>query len=153
MGMLQIDGFTPFTRFQVAALTPSRRRVWQQAKDSLKEGQAAGHSLGLIEATNGDGQAIGISAVPACPITGEVTEQPFNIESCMEFLNNYIRADTNNEMQLRTEMLPSDINTIREARAGSNSLAATALRDKMARDKIFKPLIQWMELHPHTRQA
>ncbi|KAJ7659303.1 hypothetical protein DFH06DRAFT_1327129 [Mycena polygramma] len=155
MGMLQINAFTPFTRSRVAALTPTRWGVWKHAKDSLNEGAEAARCGGSFAWTD-SGNARRRESPPlklACLTTGEITEQPFNIESCLERLNDYIQADTNNKMGLRTEMLPSDINIIREARAGSNSLAATALRAKMAREKIFKPLIQWMEQHPHTRQG
>ncbi|KAJ7851922.1 hypothetical protein B0H14DRAFT_2581156 [Mycena olivaceomarginata] len=50
----------------------------------------------------------------ACPwtvksaFTGKVTEAPFNIETCMEFINTHIRADKKNRLLLRTEMLEED---------------------------------------------
>lgn len=68
------------------------------------------------------------------------------------WLNQSIRADTNNGLLLRTEMLPFDDNVIREASAGSNSRPAKILRAKMAREAMFRPLISWEEQQDPERK-
>ncbi|KAJ7759627.1 hypothetical protein B0H16DRAFT_1720413 [Mycena metata] len=74
-------------------------------------------------------------------ITGQSTEAPFNIETCMEFINTHIRSDKQDQLLLRTEMRASDIQMIRDAGAESDTLPAQILRAKMAREHIFRPLM------------
>jgi hypothetical protein len=45
-------------------------------------------------------------------------------------------------MLLRTKMRPHDVNMIRQVAMGSSSESAKALRDKMAREKAYKLLIE-----------
>jgi hypothetical protein len=53
----------------------------------------------------------------------------------------HIRDDTNNELLLRTRMLPSDLQAIRDA-ASEFTIPARLLRIKMARELIYEPLYQ-----------
>ncbi|KAF8139435.1 hypothetical protein K438DRAFT_1785668 [Mycena galopus ATCC 62051] len=75
------------------------------------------------------------------PENGEVIETLMTIHSSMEFLNEHIRADMNNQLLLRTEMRPSDIKLIRDVRAGSDSPPVKSLRAKMAREEIYRGLL------------
>ncbi|KAJ7093557.1 hypothetical protein C8R44DRAFT_890777 [Mycena epipterygia] len=78
----------------------------------------------------------------------DIVGAPFNIETSLEFLNNYIRADTENKTPLLTKMRTHDINMIREAGAGCMGRTATNLRPKMATEEMFRllwPLVVRME--------
>ncbi|KAJ7161913.1 armadillo-type protein [Mycena crocata] len=72
-------------------------------------------------------------------ITGQVTEAQFNIENCMQFMNTHIRGDKKNQLLLRTDMRPSDIQIIRDTAANSNTHPTRILKAKMAREQIFTP--------------
>ncbi|KAJ6632105.1 hypothetical protein B0H10DRAFT_2206524 [Mycena sp. CBHHK59/15] len=91
-------------------------------------------------------------------VTGQVTEEPFDIPGCLEFMNKHIRADSKNKLSLRTEMTPSDIQTIRDA-ASDNiqtarspnwtefalppQFACSLLKEKMSRETIYKIRVEW----------
>ncbi|KAJ7431583.1 hypothetical protein B0H11DRAFT_2210131 [Mycena galericulata] len=157
-GMLQINAFTPLEPAPrtLDELTPARRRVWESAR----EGGAAYETepIAVVALGRGDfGQQI-TCALPieddaraivrrACPwtvksaFTGKVTEAPFNIETCMEFINTHIRADKKNRLLLRTEMLEEDAQVIRDAAAKADKRAAQLLRRRMARERIFQPVV------------
>ncbi|KAJ7230115.1 hypothetical protein GGX14DRAFT_409997 [Mycena pura] len=158
MGMLQVNRFTPLSPEAMADLTPMRREIWRQARESADKSGYAGHPVGLVEFGTGDSEQTLTCAVHVQPgamelvrqappwemkssITGKVTEKPFNIETCMEFMNTHIRADKKNQLLLRTEMRPFDIQVIRDAATNSDSLAAQVLRAKMRREDIFTPIM------------
>lgn len=61
--------------------------------------------------------------------------------SFARFINTHIRADKKNQLLLRTEMRPSDIQIIRDVGADSDGIAARLLKAKMAREHIFRPLM------------
>ncbi|KAJ6465915.1 hypothetical protein C8R47DRAFT_1326374 [Mycena vitilis] len=152
-GMLQISAFTPLED----EMTPTRRRVWESAR----EGGAAADTepVAVVEFGRGDfGQQI-TCALPiedearaivrrARPwtvesaITGKVTQAPFNIETCMEFINTHIRADKRDRLLLRTRMVDEDVQVIRDAATDGGERAALLLRRRMARERIFHPVIQ-----------
>ncbi|KAJ6573112.1 hypothetical protein DFH09DRAFT_1312375 [Mycena vulgaris] len=157
-GMLQVNGFTPLPAAAMADITPMRMKIWREARESANKNGFKGDSVGLVELANGEGeQTITLPVhiqkaakelarqlppwVMTSAITGKVTEAPFNIETCMEFMNTHIRADKKNQLLLRTEMRPSDIQIIRDAAADSNTHPAGFLKAKMAREHIFKPLM------------
>ncbi|KAJ6632099.1 hypothetical protein B0H10DRAFT_2426955 [Mycena sp. CBHHK59/15] len=138
-GMVQVNAFTPLTPAAMAELTPMRKEIWRQARESANKMGYGGDSVGLVEMGSGESEQTitcpvhihqpAMELVRASPpwemksaITGVVTEAPFNIETCMEFMNTHIRADKKNQLLLRTEMRPSDIQIIRDAGADANSL-------------------------------
>jgi hypothetical protein len=57
-------------------------------------------------------------------------------------MNTHIRADKKNQLLLRTEMRPSDIQVIRDVAANSDSIPATILNDKLAREKVYQGIYQ-----------
>ncbi|KAJ7504839.1 hypothetical protein B0H11DRAFT_1979569 [Mycena galericulata] len=157
-GMVQVNAFTPLPPAALAALTPMRKEIWRKARESADISGFGGDSIGLIELGNGESvqtitvpvhiQAEAMDLVRRSPpwemksaITGAVTEAPFNIETCMEFINTHIRADKQDQLLLRTTMRPSDIQTIRDAGADATTYSASILRAKMVREHIFKPLM------------
>ncbi|KAJ7457777.1 hypothetical protein FB451DRAFT_1372424 [Mycena latifolia] len=143
--------------FKIFIGQPVDEKVKGMLESANKNG-FGGDSVGLIEIGSGDsdhtitlpvhiqraGMELAREASPwvmKSAITGQVTEKPFNIENCMEFMNTHIRADKKNQLLLRTEMRPSDIQIIRDAAGDSPGLAAQLLKAKMSREHIFKPLM------------
>ncbi|KAJ7107687.1 hypothetical protein C8R44DRAFT_986854 [Mycena epipterygia] len=164
MGMVQINSFLPYSSAQAAALLPTKHALWRRYRDGVNalDPESAQCSVGVAEIANGENrqtmtypifimEAV-LDLVPESPpwklqspVTGAVTEMPLTIEGSMEYLNSYIRNDTKNEMLLRMEMRPSDIKVIRDAGAGSDSFNAIILRDKMEREAVFRPLVDWIK--------
>lgn len=73
-------------------------------------------------------------------------------------INKHIRADDKNKLSLRTEMTPGDVQIIRDAASGNvlatrpadwplvappPQLAATILKEKMARDSMYQVTIMF----------
>ncbi|KAJ7914332.1 hypothetical protein B0H13DRAFT_1611638, partial [Mycena leptocephala] len=157
-GMLQVNHFTPVPPKAMADLTPMRMNIWRQARESADRNGFRGDSVGLVEFGNGESQQTltfpvhiqkaAIELVRQSPlwvmtsaITGKSTEAPFNIETCLEFMNTHIRSDKKDQLLLRTDMRPSDVQIIRDAAADLDKLPAQILKAKMAREHIFKPLM------------
>jgi hypothetical protein len=57
------------------------------------------------------------------------------------FINTHIRADKKNRLLLRTEILEEDAQVIRDAAAKADKRAAQLLRRRMARERIFQPVV------------
>ncbi|KAJ7244867.1 hypothetical protein C8J57DRAFT_1363178 [Mycena rebaudengoi] len=159
MGMVQINAFTPLTSTELANLTPMRHDMWRTARDQANEAGNRRNPVGLLEFAKGfSEQTITIPVyvssealqlvresspwVMRSAITGAETESPFNIETCMEFMNTHIRSDKKNKLLLRTEMLPADIEIIRNAGRGVDGNAVRDLKAKMARETIYKSLLR-----------
>ncbi|KAJ7752479.1 hypothetical protein DFH07DRAFT_825496 [Mycena maculata] len=159
-GMLQVNGFTAGTQAQMVDLTPKRREIWREARERANSSGCRGDSVGLVEFTNGGNKNINSITMPVhiesaamrlvkeaepfpmvSAITGEVMIRPFSTEACMEFINTHIRADKKNQLLLRTEMRPSDIQIIHDAAANSSSVSALILNEKLAREHIYKSLL------------
>jgi hypothetical protein len=62
-------------------------------------------------------------------------------------MNTHIRADKKNQLLVRTEMRPFDIQVIRDAVANSNTAPTMALNEKLAREYIYKSLHQMLVEH------
>ncbi|KAJ6480469.1 hypothetical protein C8R47DRAFT_1135927 [Mycena vitilis] len=157
-GMLQINKFCPATPEQMEGLTPMRMNIWREARASTDRAGFRNTPVGLIEFGNGMNPQtltcpvrVGEDAldlvnesppwVMTSAITGESNDLPFNIETCMEFMNTHIRADKKDQLLLRTDMRPSDIQIMRDAANGATTIPGQILRAKMAREDIFKPVM------------
>ncbi|KAF8149240.1 hypothetical protein K438DRAFT_1866644 [Mycena galopus ATCC 62051] len=85
-------------------------------------------------------------------LTGITTVVPVDIAGLTGMINKHIRADDKNKLSLRTEMTAADVQVIRDAASGNvlatrpadwpliappPQLAATILKEKMARDPMY----------------
>ncbi|KAJ7277287.1 hypothetical protein C8J57DRAFT_1126695 [Mycena rebaudengoi] len=159
-GMVQVSGFTPGTPAMMRDLAPRRKEMWREARAQADTDGFRRDSIRLVEITNSgtdnsltfpihirastlkmveQGKVLGFPSTSA--ITGETTILPFCVEKCMEFMNTHIRADKKNQLLLRTEMRPSDIQVICDAATNSSNLPANILMEKMAREQIYKPFL------------
>ncbi|KAJ7090755.1 hypothetical protein B0H15DRAFT_948533 [Mycena belliarum] len=161
-GMLQVNAFTPLPAAAMAALAPMRRQIWRAARESADKNGFARDPIGLVEFGNGSvGQTITVPVHVRAPalelardaspwvmnsaVTGQTTELPLTIHTCMEFMNTHIRSDKKNQLLLRTDMRPSDIEIIRDAGAEASGTAARLLKAKMAREYIFRPMADLLQ--------
>ncbi|KAJ7712784.1 hypothetical protein B0H14DRAFT_677712, partial [Mycena olivaceomarginata] len=159
-GMLQFNGFQPATAAQLQSL-PRHREIWRRERDRVDSKGFRTNPVALMDIAFGCGQNSIAVAVHIPSLTMETLKQqilagfnsisvimggaataPFTVETCMEFMNTHIRADKKNQLLLRTEMRPSDIQVIRDVAANSDSGPAMILNDKLAREKIYQGVYQ-----------
>ncbi|KAJ6455143.1 hypothetical protein C8R45DRAFT_881705 [Mycena sanguinolenta] len=160
-GMLQVNAFTPITNPK--QITDSHRVVWQRER---AQADAAGHRANevvLMDIFHADGQmsmtipmqlslalkdlvaewkADGFAKPTDADPTGATTRDPCTIETSIQILNAYIRADRKNKMLLRAQMRPADIQVIREAATDPITVPAIMLLTKIAREPIYLPMYQ-----------
>ncbi|KAJ7440823.1 hypothetical protein B0H11DRAFT_2098434 [Mycena galericulata] len=95
---------------------------------------------------------------PVSSFTGISTVVPVDTLMPTRMINKHIRADDKNKLSLRTEMTPGDVQVIRDAASGNvlatrpadwplvappPQLAATILKEKMARDTMYHVTIKF----------
>ncbi|KAJ7491661.1 hypothetical protein B0H11DRAFT_2007374 [Mycena galericulata] len=158
LGMVQVNAFTPIPQATMN-LPPTRQKVWREAREAANKAGDHSQSVGLVEIAYADSARTitfpivierpvmqmvqksepftGISA-----ITGQIRSRPFSLDACMEFMNSHIRADKNNQLLLRAQMRSTDIQIIRDAAGNSATVPARILREKMAREDIYRSLYQ-----------
>ncbi|KAJ6481977.1 hypothetical protein C8R45DRAFT_1003676 [Mycena sanguinolenta] len=162
-GMIQFNRFSAGTSADMQSLTPQRREIWRKTRD---EANAKGlrtdrDPVVLVEFGYGDGlnsvtsallidsktknvmkqsKAEGFTMTSA--ITGEVTTVPCTVETSMEFMNMHIRADKKNQLLLRAEMQPFDVQYIHRSAANFFGGPATSLNQKVAREAIYRGIYQ-----------
>ncbi|KAF7292590.1 MYND-type domain-containing protein [Mycena indigotica] len=149
-GMLQITAFQPSTICKLEELTEMRQEIWKKARESADQAGCEGDSVGLVEfASGGERHDVDMSfphpqVDDQSAITSEVTEVPFSIATCIEFMNMHIRADKKNQYMLRTEIQESDLKTIRNAALHASDdepRPVQLLRVKMEKEDIYNPFV------------
>ncbi|KAJ7852240.1 hypothetical protein B0H13DRAFT_2398846 [Mycena leptocephala] len=158
-GMLQVNAFTLPT--DPRRFSPERRAVWRSNRAIADSAGFNADPVAIMDVVYADGQnsltiplrirsavrkvvTMGISEgfAIASGITGETTRVPYTVENCLQFINTHIRADKSNQLLLRTEMRPSDIQIVRDAATNSNSVPAMILHAKIAREYIYESIYQ-----------
>ncbi|KAJ6588669.1 hypothetical protein B0H19DRAFT_1248290 [Mycena capillaripes] len=167
-GMRQVNGFTPAIPAQMKSLTPHRREMWRRERERANcesEGFRT-DAIALVDfayADSGNGITFPLhirseaktmvkAAIPegfkmVSAVTGETTIVPYTVETCMEFMNTHIRADKKNQLLLRTEMRPFDIQVIRDVVANLRTVPVIALNEKLARESIYKSVYPMLWEH------
>ncbi|KAJ7263501.1 hypothetical protein C8J57DRAFT_1333682 [Mycena rebaudengoi] len=157
-GMLQFNRFHPATATQLENL-PRHREIWGQERDRVDSKGFRTDPVAVMDFAFGQNsiavpvhihsltmetlrQQILAGFNPISVVMGGAATVPFTVETCMEFMNTHIRADKKNQLLLRTEMRPSDIQVIRDVAANSDSIPATILNDKLAREKVYQGIYQ-----------
>ncbi|KAJ6561495.1 hypothetical protein DFH09DRAFT_1316074 [Mycena vulgaris] len=159
-GMLQFNRFHPATAVELENL-PRHREIWRRERDRVDSKGFRTDPVALMDIAFASGQNSIAVPVHIRSLTMETLKQqilagfnsisvvmggaatvPFTVETCMEFMNTHIRADKKNQLLLRTEMRPSDIQVFRDVAANSDSVPAMILNDKLAREKIYQGMYQ-----------
>ncbi|KAJ7493841.1 hypothetical protein FB451DRAFT_1491323 [Mycena latifolia] len=77
---------------------------------------------------------MGIHQIPAETFD---MERPADMASCLQYINQHTRYDEKNQIMLRTKLRDIDVEVIKAAAFGSGTMAAQALRAKMATDPTY----------------
>ncbi|KAK7013003.1 hypothetical protein R3P38DRAFT_3581626 [Favolaschia claudopus] len=87
-------------------------------------------------------RAAGLQAT--CPTLGTSTRLPFTVETCLEYINSFIRNDETNALLLRISMKPCDVQAILDAIAKQDNFASRAYRRKYNRESIYQSMLSLM---------
>ncbi|KAJ7272146.1 hypothetical protein C8J57DRAFT_1317970 [Mycena rebaudengoi] len=167
-GMVQVNAFTPLPD---PWITEQAAQVWRSARESATSAGLATSPVGLVVLSKASAlvQIFPIIMFPQMmdimrnsptlsSLTGITTMVPVDVASLMVMINKHIRADDKNKLSLRTEMTPGDVQIIRDAASGNvlatrsadwplvappPQLAATILKEKMARDSMYQVTIMF----------
>ncbi|KAJ7037626.1 hypothetical protein C8F04DRAFT_1232481 [Mycena alexandri] len=159
-GMLQVNRFQPATAEQLENL-PQHREMWRRARERVDSKGFRTDPVALMVIDFACG--LNSIAVPvhihslAMDVLKKQILAGFNSISsahCVPyryayfthhsngFMNTHIRADKENQLLLRTEIRPSDVQVIRDVAANSNSVPAMMLNNKLAREKIYQRIYE-----------
>ncbi|KAF7373081.1 hypothetical protein MSAN_00515900 [Mycena sanguinolenta] len=160
-GMLQVNAFTPVT--DPERMSDSHRVIWQRERARVDAAGYHADEVVLMDIFHADAQmsmtlpmqisaglkelvaewkADGFAKPTDADPTGKTTRDPCTIETSIQILNAYIRADRKNKMLLRAQMRPADIQVIREAATNPKTVPAIMLLAKIAREPIYQPMYQ-----------
>lgn len=167
-GMVQVNAMTPwYTGMQGARpLTPQRLNQWREVRARHNADGYTKDPVGLL-----DFSSAGISKndrtitymvsvgchispvilemameresfVRVCPLAGTRFKQPMNAMTCLEYTNIHIRADTQNQLRLRTEMTEQDKEVIQAAGRDEDEDPARVLKEKMGREIMYNNIVR-----------
>ncbi|KAK7039879.1 hypothetical protein R3P38DRAFT_3469036, partial [Favolaschia claudopus] len=153
-GMLQINGF--FVADERDIIPDSMYALWRaERKRGPKGDLVAVLNLTYVAGNNGTAyplritpearafvkaqRAAGLQAT--CTTLGTSTKLPFTVETCLEYINSYIRDDEENALQLRISMKPYDVQAILDAIAQQDNFASRAYRHKFDRESIYQSML------------
>ncbi|KAJ7314570.1 hypothetical protein DFH08DRAFT_894941 [Mycena albidolilacea] len=160
-GMLQVNAFTPITNPK--RITDSHRVVWQRERAKADAAGSRANEVVLLDIFHADGQmsmtvpmqlspglkdlvaewkADGFAKPTDVDPTGKTTRDPCTIQTSIQILNAYIRADRKNKMLLRAQMRPADLQVIRDAATDPKTTPAIMLLTKISREPIYQPMYQ-----------
>ncbi|KAF8835295.1 hypothetical protein BDN67DRAFT_975473 [Paxillus ammoniavirescens] len=159
-GMIQINRFLSYIPGHSGhpPLPPERMEMWKQARAQMTADGFPDCLVGFVEfvynITDDHSLLTTFRIAPnilntnieepfSCMfgITRARPGQPMNVETCMELMNAHIRADKQNQLQLRAKMTEADIAVIRGAADERNNKDAfRLLREKVAREVLYANL-------------
>lgn len=107
MGMIQVNGFSPATPAMMANLTPQRKEIWREARETLNTDGSRAEYVGLVEIVNAETemsltfpmhiQKAAMQLVAKnepfqqiSAVTGKSTFKPFSVETCMECVDHFL---------------------------------------------------------------
>jgi len=155
-GMLQIDAVTPIQP-RITPLPTGHLATWRKVRETLcADGEASTPVVivALLSRTNPRSSfetPLPISSVAMemarakrpfenhSFVTGK-SDIPMTTSSCLNYINNAIRMDTQNQLLLRMEMRNEDRDVIRAAGRGEDTTAVRLLKEKMERARIYVSL-------------
>ncbi|KAJ7323584.1 hypothetical protein DFH08DRAFT_887440 [Mycena albidolilacea] len=140
-GMLQVNAFTPITNPK--RITDSHRVVWQCERAKADAAGYRANEVVLMDIFHADGQMSMTIPMQLSPgLKDLTTRDPCTIETSIQILNAYIRADRKNKMLLRAQMRPADLQVIRDAVTDPKTAPAIMLLTKISREPIYQPMYQ-----------
>ncbi|KAG2031622.1 hypothetical protein BDR03DRAFT_972191 [Suillus americanus] len=155
-GMVQVNAMTPWE------LTPERLNIWREARARHDAEGFAKDPVGLVDFVDISCTEDSVDSATAqfhfpciildiakerepfvrvSAVTGEFRE-PMTAMTCLESLNMHIRADTENQLHLRTEMTEQDKEVIRAAGRNEDTYLARIVREKMRRERLYVDIVR-----------
>ncbi|KAG1778944.1 hypothetical protein EV702DRAFT_1195956 [Suillus placidus] len=167
-GMVQVNAMTSwYTGMQGARpLTPQRLNQWLEARAKHNTEGYTKDPVGLLDfSSTGISRnnktvtytvSVGCHVPPVilemamerepfvrvCPLAGTRFKQPMNAMTCLEYINIHIRADTQNQLRLRTEMREQDREIILAAGRDEDEVPARVLKEKMEREILYNNIVR-----------
>ncbi|OJA12208.1 hypothetical protein AZE42_09562 [Rhizopogon vesiculosus] len=159
-GMIQLNAITPWGATTDGPLTPSQLRAWREARAKANAGGFTKNRVGLVEIiNNGENTGslifIGDMLMPheclqvarkrepfefASVLTGFRYKKHMVASTCLEST----RADTQNQLLLRSEMTEQEKEVIRAAGRGKDTLATRLLKAKMKSEYLYATMVSLM---------
>ncbi|KAJ7153205.1 hypothetical protein C8R46DRAFT_1228145 [Mycena filopes] len=151
-GMFQINALT-----RVVAPTALEKEqyfaMWEKAKAKpyMQNYPAASYVLLLIDIPGVQWVQTSFMSIPAAMFararSGEtisdmslfhgISQRPLGVFSCLDYINQHIRFDLDNQILLRTKLRDADVQVIRDAAVGKNTMASGALLFKINLSKAY----------------
>ncbi|KAH7885652.1 hypothetical protein F5I97DRAFT_1422712 [Phlebopus sp. FC_14] len=160
-GMVQFNRFMSYIpgQFGYSPLEPRQMAVWNQIRAQSPKDARVGmlefvYNVNLKQSTmvnfcvHPEHLLAAKRAEPFTHfsgITGAKVVHPMSVVTCLEFMNTHVRADKQNQLQLRTDMTESDMDIIRGVMdRANNSEAVCLLREKINREGFYGNLSSFM---------
>ncbi|KAG2356411.1 hypothetical protein BDR07DRAFT_1423464 [Suillus spraguei] len=167
-GMVQVNALTPWYPGMHGGrpLTPQRLNQWREIRAKHNAEGYTKDPVGLLDfsssglSNNNRTVTYAISVgchippvilemamerepfVRVCPLAGTRFKQPMNAMTCLEYINIHIRADTQNQLRLRSEMTEQDKEIIRAAGRDDDDVPARVLKEKMEREIMYNNIVR-----------
>lgn len=157
-GMVQVNAVSAWDPNTHPPLTPTRLRLWREARAQSAASGYGKDPVGLIEflnyTENSTTAAFHISSsildvarrrapfLCSSAITGKRFEKPMDSATCIEYINLHIRADEQDQLLLRTVMTEQDKEVIRAAGRNEDSLPVSLLNFKMQRELLYANIMK-----------
>lgn len=167
-GMLQVNAVTPWYPGMQGGrpLTPQRLNQWRDIRARHNADGYTKDPVGLLDfsseglSRNNRRLTYAVSVgchispvilemamehepfVRVCPLAGTRFKQPKTAMTCLEYINIHIRADTQNQLRLRTEMTEQDKEIILAAGRDEDEVPARVLKEKMKREIIYNNIVR-----------
>ncbi|KIJ97004.1 hypothetical protein K443DRAFT_681843 [Laccaria amethystina LaAM-08-1] len=151
-GMLQINAVTPTPQ----SITPHPHRLdrWREKRKQLCANGQASTPVVIVEFVSNGAPGAYSCVLPIQPLILMIVKEnkpfeylsaltgrsssPMSATACLEFINNFIRSDTQNQQLLRMNMREEDRETIRATGRGvEHTMPIAILKEKMSRERIY----------------
>ncbi|KAG2141434.1 uncharacterized protein EDB93DRAFT_635445 [Suillus bovinus] len=180
-GMLQVNAMTPWYTGMHGErpLTPQRMNQWREIREKHNREGYDKDPVGLLDfsysglSKNNKSITYAVSVgchinpvilemaierepfVRVCPLAGTRFKQPMTAMTCLEYINIHIRADTQNQLRLRSEMTEQDIEVIHAAGRDEDEVPAQVLKEKMEREIMYNNIVRRAKgaHNPETHRA
>ncbi|KAG1778227.1 hypothetical protein EV702DRAFT_1094802 [Suillus placidus] len=157
-GMVQVNTVSAWDPNTHPPLTPTRLRLWREARAQSIAAGCGKDPVGLIEFLNyTENSTTAAFHIPSSvlnaarrrepflcssAVTGKQFEKPMDSATCIEYINLHIRADEQNQLLLRTVMTEQDKEVIRAASRNEDSIPVSLLNFKMQRELLYANIMK-----------
>lgn len=155
-GMFQVNAVTPIQP-HTGPVEGWKMDIWRRIREETTAAGFASDAVVLVDFVKPNENTITVPVHIQLPakilaqraepfqkistLTGDCREVPMSPVACIEFINMHIRSDAFNQLRLRTDMTHADLEVIKGASRGEDTKQARILKDKIAREPVYQPLL------------